>query len=39
METPYLLQGRLLHDLIFSKLQEHLAGEFEVRIDDPRTAG
>ena len=33
-----LVQGRQLHDLISSKLQEHIAGEFEVRIDDPRTA-
>lgn len=32
-----LVQGRLLHDLIAAKLQEHLPGEFEVRIDDPRT--
>ena len=31
-----LVQGPLLHNIIVSKLQEHLDGEFEVRIDDPR---
>lgn len=31
-----LLPGRMLEGLILSKLQEHLEGEFEVRLEDPR---
>lgn len=33
-----LLPGRMLEGLIMSKLQEHLEGEFELRLEDPREA-
>jgi len=33
-----LVQGKLLESMITARLQEHLAGEFEVRIEDPRRA-
>ncbi len=31
-----LLPGRLLEGMITAKLQEHLEGEFELRLEDPR---
>ncbi|HVF63086.1 MAG TPA: hypothetical protein VNE58_03735 [Casimicrobiaceae bacterium] len=34
-----LLPGRMLESLILSKLQEHLEGEFELRLEDPRETG
>ena len=32
-----LLPGRLLEGMITSKLQEHIEGEFELRLEDPRS--
>ena len=32
-----LVQGPLLDSMVAAALQQHLSGEFEVRIDDPRT--
>lgn len=32
-----LLPGRLLEPMIMAKMQEHLDGEFEVRVEDPRS--
>ena len=31
-----LLPGRLLEPMIVARLQEHLEGEFDVRLEDPR---
>ena len=31
-----LLPGRLLEGMIAAKLQEHIEGEFELRLEDPR---
>ena len=33
-----LLPGRMLEGMISAKLQEHLEGEFELRLEDPRQA-
>jgi hypothetical protein len=33
-----LLPGRMLEGMIAAKLQEHLDGEFELRLEDPRQA-
>lgn len=33
-----LLPGRMLEGLIMAKLQEHLEGEFELVLEDPRAA-
>ena len=33
-----LVQGKLLERMIAARLQEHLSGEFEVRLEDPRLA-
>lgn len=32
-----LLPGRLLEGMITAKLQEHIEGEFELKLEDPRT--
>ena len=32
-----LLPGRLLEGMITSKLQEHIEGAFELRLEDPRS--
>ena len=32
-----LLPGRLLEGMITSTLQEHIEGEFELRLEDPRS--
>ena len=31
-----LLPGRLLEGMIMAKLQEHIEGEFEISLEDPR---
>jgi hypothetical protein len=33
-----LLPGRLLEGMITAKLQEHIEGEFELKLEDPRQA-
>ena len=33
-----LLPGRMLEGMITAKLQEHIEGEFELRLQDPRQA-
>ncbi len=35
-EGTCLLPGHLLEGMIQSKLQEHISGEFEVELEDPR---
>lgn len=34
-----LLPGRLLEPMIMARLQEHIEGEFELALEDPRQAG